>query len=488
MEDNLKSIIELKKVTLENGNSQSIYYYDRYSKRIFDVNLDSIKIYNKKAKNLKANILVNIPKESLISIAVDKEINYLLCLLCIQSGDKGMTNNKLIVISANLLGMFFIGKISQIINYDNNNQDELYDFCTIHCDKVVFYGIEAKNNGEEHCKELLKFTISGTSLIKDFCYDYKHKILCIVKQDLSISFLILTSRKTYKNVIRPKIGYIKTLQEKASLMGVFRTISGEQKKCVKNNFDNLDKYTETQFYLETIYNSLYFICLCYEDNKIYIHKLENLNSLDKTLYVDFPKHMRFSALQVIDNLIIVHNFLKKEISLIDIKSKIPILRTFSVNFPYQNNLHMNGEILEERKVFSKKKLIYVRGGTLYNVIFNGKVYDELSYFEAKRRRKKRKKTKTKTEEMTRYDILVNLLHRNGSKESILSILYRIILNNDERPVYIVQFFKEIINLENETKEKIGTISDKKLVKKELSDSNIIYKVPRPFKKKLYKTN
>lgn len=51
---------------------------------------------------------------------------------------------------------------------------------------------------------------------------------------------------------------------------------------------------------------------------------------------------------------------------------------------------MNGEILEERKVFSKKKLIYVRGGTLYNVIFNGKVYDELSYFEAKRRRKKEK--------------------------------------------------------------------------------------------------
>ena len=50
-----------------------------------------------------------------------------------------MTNNKLIVISAKekklydtieddfqyLLGMFFIGKISQIINYDNNNQDEL---------------------------------------------------------------------------------------------------------------------------------------------------------------------------------------------------------------------------------------------------------------------------------------------------------------------------------------------------------------------------
>ena len=71
------------------------------------------------------------------------------------------------------------------------------------------------------------------------------------------------------------------------------------------------------------------------------------------------------------------------------------------------------------------------------------------------------------------------MHRNGSKDSILSILYRIILNNDERPVYIVQFFKEIINLENETKVKVGSMSDKNLVKKELSDSSIIYKVPRP---------
>ena len=102
--------------------------------------------------------------------------------------------------------------------------------------------------------------------------------------------------------------------------------------------------------------------------------------------------------------------------------------------------------------------------------------------------KKEKKTKTKKEEMTRYDILVNLLHRNGSKDSILSILYRIILNNDERPVYIVQFFKEIINLENETKVKVGSMSDKNLVKKELSDSSIIYKVPRPLEVIMLKKN
>ena len=518
MED--KFIIELKKVQLdknknqeeqknENENdSQSIFYYDRYTRKIFDVNLENIKIYNRKAKNLKANILVNLPKESLLSIAVDKELKYLLCLLFIQPNEKDLPKTKLILINSKekksfdkiednfsyMLGMFFIGKINNLINFDNNNsQNDLYDFCIVHCDKVIFYGIETKSNGEERCKKLNTLYPPGNTLFKDFCYDYKHKILCLVKTDLSISFLILSNRKNYKSMISPKIKYIKTLKEKVSGMGMFRKVSEEQKKGVKEHFDNLDKYTETQFYLETIYNSLYFICLCYEENKIFIHKLENLNNLDSILYVDYKQHAHCSSLQVIDNLIIVHNFLKKLITVIDIKSKIPILRTFNVDFPYQNNLHINGEILEERKVFQKKKLIYVYGGNLYNINFNGKIYDELtdSDFKKNKKLKNSKETnskKQKDEEMNRYDILVNLLHRKGTKDLILNILYRIILNNDERPVYIIQFFKEIINLENETKEKVEVISDKKLAKKELSDSNTPYEVPKPLNIILAKKN
>ena len=54
-------------------------------------------------------------------------------------------------------------------------------------------------------------------------------------------------------MITPKIGYIKTLKEKVSLMGMFRKVSEDQKRGIKAHFDNLDKYTETQFYLETIY-------------------------------------------------------------------------------------------------------------------------------------------------------------------------------------------------------------------------------------------
>ena len=86
----------------------------------------------------------------------------------------------------------------------------------------------------------------------------------------------------------------------------------------------------------------------------------------------------------------------------------------------------------------------------------------------------------KSPEMNRYDILKNILNRKGTSSLILSILYKIILNNDERAFLIIKFFKEIISLENTAKEKIEVISDKKLAKKELSESNLPYEVPKPF--------
>ena len=518
-----KSLIILNKVVLEKSKSidnenkttekenelESVYYYDKYSRKILDVNETGIKIYNRKAKNLKANILINIPKESLLLIITDKSLKYLICLLINEQENKKFVKTKLILINTKdkkffdkieenflyLLGMFFIGKINNLINLDSNNQNELNDFCLIHCDKVVFYGIETKNNKEEYCKKISTINTVGSILIKDFSYDYKHKILCLVKTDLSISFLILTNRKNYKNLITPKFAYIKTLKEKISLMGMFRKVSDDQKRSIKAHFDNLDRYTESQFYLETIYNSLYLICLCYEDNKIYIHKLENLNAMGTILNIDYSNHAHFSALQVIDNLIIVHNYLTKLIVVIDIKSKSTILRTFKVNFPYQNNLHINGEILEERKIFNKKRMITVYGGTLYNMNFNGQIYDQLTDADFQKRKKKKKdelklkeKNNKKDEEMNRYDVLTNLLHRKGTNNLILSILYRLILKGEENPVYLIQFFKELIDLDNKAKEKVEIISDKKLVKKELSDSHNPYEVPHPFNIVLAKKN
>ena len=513
-----KNLIELIKITVdknkessdENKDNDTILYYDKYSKKLFDVDENGIRIYNRKAKNLKENLLINIPKESLVSIAIDKELKYILCLLIKnlnqksdQKSDKIDIKKQLILINIAkkklfdkidddfryLLGIFFIGKILNLKNFDiNNTVNNVNDFCNVFCDRVIFYGIEKKSNGGEYIKKLSTINISGNLLITNFSFDYKHKILCLVYSDMSISFLILTNRKNYKNLIKVKLDYVKTVKENSTFMGMFRNVGDEQKKTIKDIFDNLDIYTQTQFYLETIYNELYLICLCYEDNKIYLHKLENLSNLENYKKIDYDKHSHFSALQVIDNLIIMHNFLTKIIVVIDIKSKIPIISSFYFDFPYENNLHINGEILEERIVFSKKNLISINGGNLYNIKFNEKVYDEMAEKDLKEKNEKKKELndqknrmmQKKKREMNIYDILMNILHRKGTNNLILNILYKLILNNEANPLHIIKFFKEIISLENTAIEKIEVISDKKLQKKELSESNLPYEVPKPF--------
>ena len=507
-----KNLIELIKISFDkskeinnNSNTNNILYYDRYSRKIFDVDESVIRVYDKKAKNLKDKFFINIPKESLIDIAVDKELKYLLCLLIVNNNknNKNQWKKNLILINTRknklfdkinedcsfLLGMFFIGKILNLKNLDNNaNQNNINDFCTVFCDKVIFYGIEKKNNGEEYIKKLSSINMSGNILISNFCFDYKHKILCLIKTDLSITFIILTSRKNYKNLINTKLSYVNIMRKSLGFSGSFRNVEEEHKKNIKDAYDNLDKYTQTQFYLETIYNQLYLICLCYEDDAIYLHKLEFLNNLDNIIKIDYKNHSHFSALQVIDNLIIVHNYITKIIEVIDIKSKIPIISSFYFDFPYQNNLHINGEILEERKVYSKDKLININGGILYNVNFNEKVYGEVAQNNLKEQRnnkkmlkiQKRKMMQKKNPQMNIYDILMNILHRKGTNNLILNMLYKIILNNEEKSFYIIKFFKEIISLENASIVKVEVISDKKLAKKEISESNLPYEVPKPF--------
>ena len=507
-----KNLIELIKISFDkskeinkNLNTNNILYYDRYSRKIFDVDESVIRVYDKKAKNLKDKFFINIPKESLIDIAVDKELKYLLCLLIVNNNknNKNQWKKNLILINTRknklfdkinedcsfLLGMFFIGKILNLKNLDNNaNQNNINDFCTVFCDKVIFYGIEKKNNGEEYIKKLSSINMSGNILISNFCFDYKHKILCLIKTDLSITFIILTSRKNYKNLINTKLSYVNIMRKSLGFSGSFRNVEEEHKKNIKDAYDNLDKYTRTQFYLETIYNELYLICLCYEDDAIYLHKLEFLNNLDNIIKIDYKNHSHFSALQVIDNLIIVHNYITKIIEVIDIKSKIPIISSFYFDFPYENNLHINGEILEERKVYSKDKLININGGILYNVNFNEKVYGEVAQNNLKEQRnnkkmlkiQKRKMMQKKNPQMNIYDILMNILHRKGTNNLILNMLYKIILNNEEKSFYIIKFFKEIISLENASIVKVEVISDKKLAKKEISESNLPYEVPKPF--------
>ena len=137
-----KNLIEIIEVSLEKNKDSSkdvdeenTLYYDRFSRNIFDVDENGIRVYNRKAKNLKTNFLITLPKETLLSIAIDKELKYLLCLIVShkkKNVDPNGINRKLIVVNTTktkiidkisddfiyLLGMFFIGKILDLKNLD----------------------------------------------------------------------------------------------------------------------------------------------------------------------------------------------------------------------------------------------------------------------------------------------------------------------------------------------------------------------------------
>ena len=514
-----KNVIDLTEVTSnfitidKNSHSESsstnqnhIFFYDKYSKKIMDVSAKSVKVYNKKAKNLKANLNFCLPIDSIITLSIDKTLNYVLCLLLNQQGEHQISKCKLLLLNANegkaidnikdnfsfLLGMFFIGKIISLTNPEVNNYNDKYDFCLIYCDKIVFYGIEISSN-EEKSKKLSFIEMTNNALIKDFSYNYKNKILCLVKTDLTIIFLNLSNRKFYTQCFTPNLPFIKPLKQKTNL-GQIRKVNIEHKTQIKNIFETRDKYTETQFYLETIYDSLYLICLCYDNNCIYIDEIENLHTLKKRYCIEYKNHMRCSGLLVIDNLILVHNFLLQFFVIIDIKSKICIINQNSCkNFPKFNNLFLNGEILEERRVpSSKNKKINLYGGILYNLNFNAERYFEISMEKIKSDKKRKlndiKENVNKKVSLNQYDILVNLLRRKGAKDIILNSLYKIILKNEARPNYIINFFVAIIEKMCNALPK-NIIPDKKTMKKEISESNIAANLPKTFdiimKKKNY---
>ena len=495
MENN--SVLELNKIEpnfLQNNNSDSrkeilecLYFYDKFSKKIIEISSNGIRIYNKNAKNLKANLKFLLPLDCIINISIDKTLNYILCLLINQQTEKENPKIKLLLLNINkatviesikenftfLLGMFFIGKIISITNPVKNNFD-MYDFCLVFCDKVVFYGIEMT----QKIKKLSTIEVAKNILIKNYCYNYKHKILCLIKTDLTIIFINLSNRNFYTHYFTLNLNFIKNLQPKASIT----KMTNEYKTEIKSIFDSEIKYTETQFYLETIYDSLYFICLCYEDNCIYINELDNLITLKKKYCIEYKNHMKFSGLLFINNLILVHNFILKFFVVIDIKSKIFIINQSNcVNFPKFKNMFINGDILEERMLpLSKNSKINTYGGILYNLNFDAEEYLKI-YDKANKLYKIKKKNNKNHNEMflNKYDVLMNILNRKGNKDIILRYLYKIILNNEEKCFYIVKFLIVIIEKIYNALEK-NIIPNKKINQKEIIESNNVINLPKIF--------
>ena len=493
-----------------NIDNQTYLFYDNNIKKIFVAKYNKIKIYNKHLTKLHTSINVNFDANRIISLTANKDLNYILCH--ISMGKEKTALNKFVkkldqlstLLLMNieklkicgflpekydcLLGMFFIGKkdiSTNLIQKENiikrsktlniNDVQNLNDFCLIFVNKIIFNEIVINNYDKtEVIKNIYEIKISN-NYIKNYLYNYKHKILSIIKIDNTIEFYNLSNRKFYHQKFNVTLPLVTIKKDKSTFKNILKKKGDEEKIEIKSEFLSEKKYTQSQFYLETIYNDLYFICLSYEDNMIYIFEIESLDSFKLKVKVDYDNHENFSCLQVIDNLILVHNFKLNSIIVIDIQSK-KIIIYIKNNFTLDSNINnylINGELLSVKN----NNII-----DLYNIKFNCIEYEKLINETMKEIKKNKvKENKTTRNEMVKYYMLVNILNRKNSKSLIIDIIRRMILNNEKSFVIARLLFKIISDI----KDKMPSNTDKtkatvilKKDSKDLVDANSAIRISK----------
>jgi hypothetical protein len=116
-----------------------------------------------------------------------------------------------------------------------------------------------------------------------------------------------------------------TITKRESSISKFFGIFSNKKFPKQDNItlDGMEKesiYKKTQYFLESLYKKLFFICLNYEDSEIQIYEIESLINIKKVKTIIF-ENSQISTLQFVDNMILLHNFERCDTLLIDMKSE-----------------------------------------------------------------------------------------------------------------------------------------------------------------------
>lgn len=122
-------------------------------------------------------------------------------------------------------------------------------------------------------------------------------------------------------------------------------INSNNKKSLKLAFDpdNEANKSESQFYLVTIYFTLYLVCLNFEEKEIQINQIASLSNIIRVRNLAL-KVSASSNLQFVDNLIIYHDYDRYESIIIDLRSEIsdqPLSKTIQINYEYNFFFHVN---------------------------------------------------------------------------------------------------------------------------------------------------
>ena len=435
-----KSPLDIKELDLssflkENEVIEDIFFEKIIKKLIVKTNFE-IKIFNRRGTILKKHFSFHNPNKFQF-IAINKELTYILLGINEKTkrqilGYKIKEGYIICSIKNNLeylIGIFFISK---------------YVFCIIFLFQVKYFYID--NYTEEFQLSKNKIEVEKNNPIKNFYFNRQTSILILERSDNSFDLINLSDEIYFNKIIKTFKVNFNTF---SSFMNQFSFIGNLFKKNLHESakreiIDQIfidsgnpnQTYTKNQYFLKFIYSKLYFLYLSIESNSLYIFEMKNLEKFPSltdpfnvNLQISFNLDKN-STLQVTNNLIIVYNFTKQKIDIIDLKFKIEKSESKTIcrcidesSFPYLSHkgkqFYFRDGIIEEVDKNKNKKI--------YIVEFNlEKYYNSFN------------------KEIQSF-ILCDFLRRNNSEEFILNQLEKIFINQIYDIETIHWIFTKIVN-------------------------------------------
>ena len=317
-------------------NSKTSTFYDQYSQKFILINQESIRIFNKEGSDLLKVLKLTVG-DSIDSSCVDIGMNFLV-----------ITVKKSLVIIVNIRS----GKVMDMISLDLNlllgsffytNEKDEVKFCLIFKNKIEIFKLNFTSITENAMPEKT-ISIPSQYNITYYSYDINFMILMIRKEDTKskndklvhkLEFICLDDKKyskfTYDYVIKinnngtigklmnyfyPPEEYKETEKLKKSMS---TTIKPSLKEKLFHNHEN--KNNGTQFYLTTLYGSLYLICVNFEERQIQINHIKSPLLIERIRNVCMTLSCNCS-LQFFDNLIVYHDYEKHQTLALDLKSEV----------------------------------------------------------------------------------------------------------------------------------------------------------------------
>lgn len=294
-----------------------------------------------------------------------------------------------------LLGMFFI------MNYDSNenNNNIKKDFCLVFTQKIKIYSIDPITDLFNEMISINQTYILNTN----FHYNINCSVLCIEKDNGSFTFHNLSHQVFYKVEHFMKLPN-RPIQRKPFFNN--KDEKKESKKIIQTLNTKVLRYKRFQIFLEVISSQLFLINYSFEENKIKLYSIVNLETLELKYEIDFKNHSYYSTLQFIDNSIVVYNFFKKETTIYDINTMIRHVNEYTVvntQIPYDKEILINGKIIIEKDIQQKNRFIFYYVSFCKTLLYDMTPSDE------------------------KHKAIISLLQRKKSKFIILSYMRQMIL-------------------------------------------------------------